>query len=163
MSTQATASTLVGAPPDKVYNILADYRAGHPQILPKEYFPSLEVEQGGVGAGTRIRFQMSVMGTKRTIHSVITEPEPGRVLVETGQALDTGTGTSQATTTFTVEPVAGGQQARVTISTELESGGGLFGWLEGVITKMFLRRIYGRELELLAAFAAEHSLDPSAT
>ena len=56
------------------------------------------MEQGGIGAGTVIRFQMSALGQKRTLRAEITEPEPGRVLVET--YLDS----NGAVTTFTVDP-----------------------------------------------------------
>jgi len=41
------------------------------------------VEEGGIGAGTVIRFQMRILGRLRTFHAAITEPEPGGVLVET--------------------------------------------------------------------------------
>jgi hypothetical protein len=60
MKTQVTASAEIDAPAQRVYSILADYREGHPRILPKEYFPFLQVEQGGIGAGTRLHFQMRV-------------------------------------------------------------------------------------------------------
>jgi hypothetical protein len=40
-------------------------------------------EHGGIGAGTIIRFQMSIFGRKQTVRAAITEPEPGCVLVET--------------------------------------------------------------------------------
>ena len=53
---------------------------GHPQILPKPPFVSLEVEKGGIGAGTVIRIAMRVLGRLQTFGAVITEPEPGRVL-----------------------------------------------------------------------------------
>lgn len=77
-----TASALIPARRERVYNILANYREGHPRILPKQ-FSNLVVEQGGLGAGTVIRFQMSVFGRKQTFRAEISEPEPGRVLVET--------------------------------------------------------------------------------
>jgi hypothetical protein len=57
---QVSASADVRAPAEKVYAILADYRHGHPQIVPRPPFGLLEVEQGGYGAGTVIRFQKFV-------------------------------------------------------------------------------------------------------
>ena len=45
-------SSLIQAPAQQAYAIIADYRNGHPRILPRPYFVSLTVEQGGVGAGT---------------------------------------------------------------------------------------------------------------
>ncbi len=41
-----SASALVPAPAREVYAIIADYRDGHPKILPRPPFVSLEVEQG---------------------------------------------------------------------------------------------------------------------
>jgi hypothetical protein len=47
------ASAHIAAAPAQVYAIIANYREGHPRILPKE-FSGLTVEQGGIGAGTII-------------------------------------------------------------------------------------------------------------
>ena len=110
------ASANVCAPADIVYGIIADYRDGHPHILPREYFDWLEVEQGGLGEGTVIRFQMRVLGQTRVLRAAITEPDPGRVLVETDMGED------GPVTTFTVEPE--GSSTQVTFSTELTSTGG---------------------------------------
>jgi hypothetical protein len=144
-----TASAPVKAPAEQVYAILADYRDGHPHILPKQYFLSLEVEQGGFGAGTLIRFQMRILGKTYTLRAAITEPEPGRVLVETDP--DT-----RIVTTFIVKPLEQGQQAEVTITTEGNvRNKGLPGLLERFFTPMLLRRIYVQELALIAAYAEE--------
>jgi hypothetical protein len=83
-----------------VYAILADYRNGRPRILPERYFSNLEVERGRVGAGTVIRFQVRTLGITRSFRGEVTEPKPGRVLVESYP--QTGEVTS-----FTVEPVVG--------------------------------------------------------
>ncbi len=143
------ASARVGAPADVVYGIIADYRNGHPHILPKQYFEWLEVEQGGRGEGTIIRFQMRVLGQTRVLRAAITEPELGRVLVETDTSGD------GPVTTFTVEPQESGSE--VTISTELTSSGGLVGVAERIVLRRLLRRIYERELEQLGRVAAERS------
>ena len=140
------ASLLIQAPARQVYAIIADYRNGHPRILPKPYFVSLTVEQGGVGTGTVVTFQMKVMGRSQTFHSVITEPEPGRVLMET----DSSAG---SVTRFTVDPRDNGQQAYVTIATDLKARGGVFGKVQGWMTERLLRPIYVQELEQLAAVA----------
>ncbi len=90
-------SATIGAAPERVYALIADFREGHPRILPKEFSDST-VEKGGYGAGTITRYRLRTMGKSRWYRSAITEPEPGRVLVET--ILD-GNG---AVTTFTVNP-----------------------------------------------------------
>jgi hypothetical protein len=102
---KAEASATINAPAALVYSIIADYRDGHPHILPKPYFLGLEVERGGFGAGTVIRFRVRVMGKTQAFRAAVTEPEPGRVLVESD--LDGG-----PQTTFTVEPLEEGRRAR---------------------------------------------------
>jgi hypothetical protein len=146
---QFSASALINAPPQDVYAIIADYQHGHLQILPKPPFVSLEVEQGGTGAGTVIRVQMRVLGRLQSFGAVISEPEPGRVLVETN---DTG-----YVTTFTVEPRAEGRQAYVTIATTANGRAGLLGALERWFVSRLLGPIYVRELAQLAAVAAGRS------
>jgi len=146
---QVSASSIINAPARQVYTLLADYQDGHPHILPKQYFSSLEVERGGVGAGTVIRFQMRAPGMTRTFLADITEPEPGRVLVESNR-VETDPAV-QSVTTFIVDPINGGQQTQVTISTALS----VANWLEGLFTTMFLRRVYAQELKQIAAFAEE--------
>lgn len=141
-----SASALIPAPAQKVYNLIADYRHGHPRILPKPYFVTLTVEKGGYGAGTIINFQMKLMGRVQSFHSAITEPKPGRVLVET----DMNTG---AATTFNVEPRLNGQQAFVTITTTVNVPNGPLGKLQGWLTSLLLRPIYLKELDQLAQVA----------
>jgi hypothetical protein len=103
------------------------------------------VEEGGQGAGTVFRLRMNVLGTKRDFHEVVTEPVPGRVLVETDQA----TGQSS---TFTLEPFGDGQQTRVTIATDFPARPGLAGLLERWLNPPITRRIFQQELELLAQY-----------
>lgn len=143
---QVTASARVNAPPSRIYEIIADYRTGHPRILPPRYFRNLVVEQGGVGAGTVIRFEMLSPGRRQLMRATITEPEPGRVLVESYP--DT-----RSTTTFIVSPGSNGRDAEVTFVTELETRGGLLGMLERRLITRFLQRVYAEELALLAAHA----------
>lgn len=140
-----SASALIPAPPQRVYDIIADYREGHPSILPKPPFVDLTVEQGGRGAGTVILVRMRVLGRNDAFRAVVSEPEPGRVLVETN---DNG-----MTTTFTVEPRDEGRQSFVTFRTEMTRGG-LRGALEGWLVPRLMRPVYERELANLAAAAA---------
>lgn len=146
-----SASKLISSPAQRVYELIADYRNGHPRILPKPYFVSLDVEQGGYGAGTIINFQMQLMGRIQSFHSTITEPEPGHILVETDMNTD-------AVTTFTVDPRLGGQEAFVTIATTTNIPDGIVGKIQGWLTSQLLRPIYLKELDQLAAVAKETSL-----
>src|SRR5262245_4028936 len=110
-SKQIRASAVVQAPAERVYNLIADYRDGHPRIVPPRYFKWMHVENGGVGAGTTISFAMRVWGVTSVLRARISEPEPGRVLVEAYP--ETG-----VVTTFSVEP-EGAAACRVTIATTL--------------------------------------------
>jgi uncharacterized protein YndB with AHSA1/START domain len=148
---RVSASGLIAAPARKVYDIIADYRNGHPRILPKPYFLSLNVENGGYGAGTVINFQMQLMGRIQSFHASITEPEPGHTLVET----DSNTG---AITTFTVESRLKGEEAFVTIATTTTVLDGLPGKIQGWLTTQLLHPIYEKELAQLAAVAAEQGI-----
>lgn len=101
MSPAAIAPRLVDAPADQVYRIIADYRNTHPLILPKEFFLSLDVEEGGVGAGTIVNFTMRILGRTQSFRTLITEPEPGHLLVETDIK-------SQVPTSFQILPAGDG-------------------------------------------------------
>jgi len=142
-----TASADVAASPAVVYGLIADYHAGHPSILPPEYFEDLVVEEGGKGAGTRIRFTMKAFGRREVSRARITEPEPGRVLVETVEG-------SGIVTTFTVDPAPGG--SRVTFDTDYPVRG-LGGWLERLVVPGYLRKVYAAELLLLGQRASERA------
>ena len=145
---RATAARIIHAAPEKVYAILADYRNGHPNILPKAHFSLIEVEKGGVGAGTIIRFQMKVLGKIQNYRASITEPVPGHRLDEIYSEPE------GIVTRFVVQPFANDQQSKVTIITEGPTTRiGVAGWLERVVAGHYLRRIFKQELNLLAELA----------
>ena len=135
-------SAVVEAPLAVVYGVIADYEVGHPAILPKPFFESLTVEEGGQGAGTVIRIHMNVFGTKAIYRQVITEPEPGRVLVED----DVEAGVKS---TFIVDPLNGGQYSKVTIQSEFRLSKGLRGFMERLTNPIIMRHIFKKELRQL--------------
>jgi hypothetical protein len=147
MQTRFSAERVLDAPADVVYHLISDYREHHrPEGFLPPAFTDLVVEKGGVGDGTVIRFTMKLGGRSRTMTAAVTEPEPGRVLVERGPGVET---------TFTVEP-EGGQRARVRFDTVMEAGG-----LEGLLTRLFapgmLRPLYADELDRLERHAMAHA------
>ncbi len=150
----AEASDVIDARPEEIYAVLSDYRVGHPAILPKPYYTELTVEQGGQGAGTVIRFGMNVMGVQRVFRGVVSESEPGRVLVETYPE-------AGAVTTFTVEPLQGGTHSRVTIATAVEASPGVMGLAEKMMNPPILRRIFKKELRQLADYARSKKVSGS--
>jgi hypothetical protein len=139
---RAESSALIPAPAPVVYGLIADYRRGHPSILPPRYFRNLTVEEGGYGAGTRIRFEMVSFGQVREARASITEPEPGRRLLE--RLSEDGIETE-----YVVEPIAGTRTTRVTIVTRYHKPG-IRGWLERLLVPPFLRGAYRAEFRLLA-------------
>jgi hypothetical protein len=146
---QATvaASATIHASAPRVYEIIADYRRHHPRIVPPQYFRKIVVEEGGVGAGTRTRIEMRVLGTTKELVHVIREPEPGRVLEE----VDTK---GLSTTTFTVDPADDGASSRVLIETRFVVRDGLLGHVERLVMTSLLGRIFKKELVRLEAYAS---------
>lgn len=144
------ASSVIDAPAARVYGVLVDYRGTHQRILPK-FFIGLDVEEGGVGAGTVFTARSRALGVEQSLRMTVSEPEPGRVLVESDPVLNLAT-------TFTVDPIAGGK-ARVAIATTWPGQGGIAGVFERLIMPWYLRRVYEEELELLAAECRRRSGD----
>ena len=143
-----SATARLNAPRRRVYDTIANYHTGHPRMLPKQ-FTDLIVERGGIGAGTVIRFQVRVLGRSQTFRAEVTEPEPGRRLVERNVL------GNDAVTTFIVEPGARPNEAVATIHTAMTLRRGLAGAIERFITTRLLRRIYAEELRRLEAAAAD--------
>ena len=149
------AEAVLDARPEDVYATIADYRKGHPSILPKKNLYDLQVEEGGYGAGTIMRFKSRILGNERAFYQRVSEPEPGRVIVE--QDIEAG---QNFVTTFKVNAIEGGQKSHVEISTTLDASPGLKGLIERVIISTFNPRIYREEMKLLETVAQkrEHSV-----
>lgn len=142
-----TATAHIAAPAALVYSIFADYHDAHPRILPNPPFVALVVEQGGYGAGTVFQLHTRLYGLQQTLRAVVTEPEPGRVLVETYP--DQGMITS-----FIVEAREGNKAAEVTITTVLPPRPRVVGAIEGWLFRRLLLPVYHKELAHVAAWAA---------
>lgn len=140
-----THTATVSAPATRVYDILADYRNGHPRILPAP-FRNFVVEAGGRGAGTLTRFDVRAFGRTQSFRHEVLEPDPGHILVERDRDLG-------SRTTFTITP--SGNEAVVTIHTELTSRAGIAGRIERFVSTRFLRRLYTQELQKLNDVARE--------
>lgn len=138
---RASASAVIDAAPAVVYAILADYRDGHPRILPPAYFGRLVVDEGGVGAGTRIRVEVRMPAQTRVVAMEVTEPEPGRVLRE--QEIGGG-----PVTTFTVDAADDGRRASVSIETSWERRG-VQAVIERWLAPALLRRVYAAQFRRL--------------
>jgi hypothetical protein len=128
------------------YHCLADYREHHrPEGFLPPAFSAFEIHRGGVGAGTEASWTVDLGGGRtRRMSAVVTEPEPGRQLVETGDGV---------ITTFTVTPAGDGCVVR--FDTVFDEPG-----LDGMLLRLFIGRmlgpLYADELARLEAYARAH-------
>jgi hypothetical protein len=143
MKITASAERRIDAPARRVYGYIADFRQHHPRFLPSQ-FSDLEIETGGVGAGTVHRFRMTLGGRTTDYRVRVGEPQPGRVLIESDPA-------RRMLTTFTVEREPDGSSL-VRIDTCWHTDG-IQGLLERLVAPAMLRRVYREELELLDRYA----------
>jgi uncharacterized protein YndB with AHSA1/START domain len=141
----ASAQRSIDAPADEVYSYLADMHQ-HQQFLPPA-FSDFRIEQGGVGAGTVTSFKITAGGRTRSYRMQVSEPTPGRTLVET----DTG---SSLVTTFDVTPQ--GDKSLVSITTSWDGAKGVGGFFERTFAPPAVQRIYQEALDRLNAYATQH-------
>jgi hypothetical protein len=139
---RARAERHLDTPPAAVYAVLADYTTAHPRIMPPALFSDLTVESGGVGAGTVFHITLHVRGRRQRLHVRVDEPEPGRLLTETN--LDTG-----VVTEFSVAPCDDGSRTLARMSSGWETGRGLRGLADQLVTPLLLGRIFALELHQL--------------
>ena len=141
---EASAERTIDAPAGQVYGYLADMHQ-HPRFLPPA-FSDFKVEEGGVGAGTVTTFKVTAGGRTRSYHMRITEPEPGRTLVESDA-------NSSLVTTFNVEPQ--GDKSLVRISTRWDGASGVGGFFERTFAPRAMHRMFLDELERLNVYALD--------
>jgi hypothetical protein len=141
------AEGLIGAPAERVYELISDFRQHHARFLPTA-FSNLEVEQGGVGAGTIFTFTATAGGRSRNYRMRVDEPVPGRIMTESDTL-------SSMLTTWTVTPE--GDQSWVRIETSWDGAQGVAGFFERVFAPMAMRRIYNEELRRLDKYARQNA------
>ena len=141
---EASAERTIDAPAGQVYGYLADMHH-HPRFLPPA-FSDFKVEEGGVGAGTVTSFKVTAGGRTRDYRMRITEPEPGRTLVESDA-------NSSLVTTFNVEPQ--GDKSLVRISTRWDGASGVGGFFERTFAPRAMHRMFLDELERLNVYALD--------
>lgn len=140
----ASAERSIDAPVDEVYGYLADMHQ-HQRFLPPA-FSDFQIEQGGIGAGTVTRYKITAGGRTRSYHMQISEPAPGRTLVET----DTD---SSLVTTFNVTPRD--DKSLVNITTSWDGASGIGGFFERAFAPRAIRRLYLDELDRLNTYATQ--------
>lgn len=142
---RAHAENLIDARPNAVYAVLSDYTTHHPRIMPASLFSNLDVEAGGLGAGTVFHITLRTAGKEQRLHMQVAEPEPGRVLTETN--LDTG-----VVTVFTVGPINDRRRTLTQISSEWETKGGLRGLVDRFVAPVLMGRIFTKQLRQLSQY-----------
>ena len=141
---EASAERTIDAPPDAVYRYIADMHQ-HAQFLPPE-FSDFRVEEGGVGEGTVTTFTVTAGGRTRSYRMRVSEPAPGRTLVESDA-------NSSLVTTYNVEPQDG--KSLVRISTNWDGASGIGGFFERTFAPKAMHRIYATALDRLNAYARD--------
>lgn len=129
-------SLLVGAPPDKVYAVLAD-PAHHKHILP-EAFVSYAPESDSI-----VAFTVKAGLIKRDYRVKTEQTEPNKLFRETDLA-------TNITTEFRLAPHE--QGTVVTIATSFETEPTLNGFIESILGPRFLHKLYHEELVKLGRY-----------
>ena len=139
------AERLIRAPAERVYRCVADFREHRPRFLPPA-FSDFRVEEGGVGEGTVISFNLTAGGRTRRYRSRVPEPQLARALTESDTA-------SSTVTTFRVTPEREG--SRVRIETRWQGAAALQGFFQRLFAPRVLRAVYDDELERLNRYARQ--------
>jgi Polyketide cyclase / dehydrase and lipid transport len=134
----ARASRMVDASPQRVLELLRDYREGRPRIL-TDHYSAYRVEQGGHGAGTVIGYHFNTGRRERDYRMGVEEDGDG--LLERDQL-------SSFVNRWIVAPSGSG--AEVTIEASWRGAGGIGGMFERTFAPKVLQRIYGQMLDKLA-------------
>lgn len=136
---KAQATRTVEASPEKVLEVLRDYRDARPRIL-TDNFTAYRVEQGGHGEGTVIGYHFAAGGRERDYRL--------RVEESTGELRERDE-LSSFVSTWNVEPAGAGSS--ITIESSWDGAGGIGGFFERTFAPIGLRRIYSQMLDKLAA------------
>ncbi|MFC1413668.1 SRPBCC family protein [Streptacidiphilus sp. N1-12] len=133
---------VVDAPPEQVFDALADYQDTRAGLLPPQY-SEYEVREGGKGAGTVVHWKLQATEKRvRDCLFTVTEPTPGR-LVETDA-------NSSLVITWTVTP-AGEGRSKAVVEATWTGAGGIGGFFERTFAPKGFSRIHDQVLEQLAA------------
>jgi len=123
--------------PERVYNLIIDMEE-HRRILPRQ-FESLDVMEGGKGAGTVFRLTIHVMGSRSSLVMTLSEPEPGRIVQEQDEK-------AGVTTIWKLIPEPG-DCCVLRLTSQFPNKPGFSGWMERIATSSMIRSIYKRELK----------------
>ena len=138
----AVTERVYDAPPEQVFDALADYQNTREGLLPPQY-TEYEVREGGKGAGTVVHWKLQATESRtRDCLFTVTEPSPGR-LVETDA-------NSSMVITWTVTP-AGEGRSKVLVEAAWTGATGIGGFFERRFAPKGFSKIHDQVLEKLAA------------
>ena len=132
----------IAAPPQRVFELLADYAETRPQLLPDAY-SNYRVVTGGSGEGTEYAVHLTAGRRERDLAMTVSEPGPLR--------LEERDGNSSLRTTWTVHEA--GEGSAVNVHTSWTGAGGFPGLMERTFAPLGLRKLYGEMLQRLDAKA----------
>ena len=142
-------SAIIEAEPALIYAIFVDFEEAHIAILPKPYFEKIVLKEGGLGAGTIYDLHMNIFGAKSQAEMHVSEPNPGRTLLEESQD-------GRVKTTIEVIPINGSTASHVTIQSDFAQSPGLGGFMEKIFIPFIIRHIYKKELQNLALYVQQN-------
>jgi uncharacterized protein YndB with AHSA1/START domain len=138
----AVTERVFDAPPEQVFDALADYQNTRAGLLPPQY-SEYEVREGGKGAGTVVHWKLQATEKRvRDCLFTVTEPSPGR-LVETDA-------NSSLVITWTVTP-AGEGRSKALVEATWTGATGIGGFFERTFAPKGFNKIHDQVLEKLAA------------
>lgn len=137
-----TAQRTIPGTGGAVYALIRDYKTHHPKFLPPA-FQNYRVEEGGIGAGTVIAFDLKAGGRIRSYRMAIEEPQVGNRLIERDL-------NSSLMTAWTIMPGSGGAVVRV--ETTWDGAKGIGGIFERIFAPKAMKALYNDELERLEEY-----------
>jgi hypothetical protein len=135
---RAHVTKTMDASPERVLEVLRDYRDARQRILTDNY-TAYRVEHGGNGDGTVIGFHFAAGGRERDYRLRVEE---------TVGELHERDELSSFVSTWHVQPAGAGSS--VTVESSWDGAGGIGGFFERTFAPIGLRRIYGQVLDRLA-------------
>ena len=133
----ARSTATIQAPPERVLELLRDYRDARPRLLTDNY-SAYQVVEGGSGDGTVIAYHFAAGGRERDYRLRVSE-DPG--------AIRESDELSSFQNTWTVVRAQSG--SAVTLESSWNGAGGIGGIFEGLFAPMGLRRIQASVLNRL--------------
>lgn len=104
MTLNTAAEAAIDAPASTILAVLRHFDGQHRRILPAA-FSNLVIEEGGIGAGTVMRFDLTLGGRTSGARARVEEPAPG--------VIEEHLIGREMVTTFTVSPDGAGARTRI--------------------------------------------------